>query len=83
MAALTVENFIEHFRKSTGWLVDPGTRIERDLAAFAEERIGSKRSKDELHVIFCMTHGIKPFCGAGQPASKAAPQVEGEGSREE
>ncbi len=56
-----VERFIEYFRQSTGWKCEPGTRITKELTTFAAERVGSKRHIDELHTIFCIAHGIKPY----------------------
>lgn len=60
---LTVGKFVAHFRASTGWSVEGGTRIERELTEFATERLGSMRDIDELHVIFCLAHGIQPYHG--------------------
>jgi hypothetical protein len=61
---LTVDGFIEHFRKASGWKCEPATRIHDDLTAFAQDRVGSTRNITEYHVIFCIAHGIKPFCAA-------------------
>ena len=58
---ITPDNFIAHFRKSTGWECLPGTRIHNEATDFAREREGSTRDIDELHVIFCMSRGIKPY----------------------
>jgi len=58
---LTSENFIEHFKKSTGWECKIGTRIFKELTDFANERLGSTRNIDELHVIFCLSKGIVPY----------------------
>ena len=58
---LTPEKMLKHFRKCTGWKCEPNARITYELIEFANERLGSKRDIDELHVIFCMVHGIKPY----------------------
>jgi hypothetical protein len=52
---------IEHFRKSTGWKCKPGSAIETDLTNFVREWTGSTRELDELHSIFCLKNGIKPY----------------------
>ena len=61
MTGLTVEGFIDAFRERHNWECDPDTRITNDLTKFATEREGSKRDVDELYVIFCMAHSIKPY----------------------
>lgn len=58
---LTVEGFIDAFRLRTGWKCEPGTRITDALTKFATKRIGSRRDIDELHIIFCLAHGIAPY----------------------
>lgn len=61
MIGLTVEKFINHFRKSTGWECEDGTKITNELAEFANERLGSTRNIEELHMIFCLSKQIKPY----------------------
>lgn len=58
---LTVEKFINNFRVATGWECREGTRITDELTDFAKEREGSVRAIQELHVIFCLSHGIEPY----------------------
>ena len=58
---LTSEKFIENFKKNTDWECEKGTRITNELTDFAKERLGSKRDIEELHVIFCMSKGIKSY----------------------
>ena len=57
---MTPETFIEYFRARHRWWCKPGSKIFRDLTAFAEEMAGSPDSADELYRIFCTLHGIKP-----------------------
>jgi hypothetical protein len=64
---LTIEGFIDAFRSRTGWECAPGTRITNDLTEFATERLGSTRDVDELHIIFCLSHGIAPYRPEGEP----------------
>lgn len=54
------ETFIAYFRARHDWWCKPGSAIHKDLTAFAEENAGSPDSADELYLIFCTLHGIKP-----------------------
>lgn len=61
---LTVESFLDFFRKTHGWKCEEGTKITSELSGFAKEREGSKRDIDELYIIFCISKGIKPYPNA-------------------
>lgn len=54
------ETFIEYFRARHGWWCHPGSAIHKDLAAFAAEQADSPDSLDELYLIFCTLHAIRP-----------------------
>lgn len=56
----TPDTFIEYFRARHRWWCKPGSAIYKDLTAFALEQAGSPDSADELYLIFCTLHGIKP-----------------------
>ena len=62
---MTPETFIAYFRARHDWWSKPGSAIHKDLTAFAEEMAGSPDSLDELYLIFCTLHGIKPKPGRG------------------
>ena len=66
------ETFIEYFRTRHGWSCKPGSRIFKDLTAFANEQVGSPDSPDELYQIFCTLHGIRP-----KPAAQDYVHAEG------
>lgn len=57
---MTPETFIGYFRARHDWWCKPGSAIHKDLTAFAEEQADSPDSTDELYLIFCTLHGIKP-----------------------
>ena len=52
--------FIEYFRTRHSWWCKPGSVIYKDLTAFALEHEDSPDSADELYLIFCTLHRIKP-----------------------
>ena len=63
-SGLTVEKFVNFFRKTHKWECKEGTRITNELTEFAKEREGSIRDIDELYTIFCISKGIKPYPNA-------------------
>jgi len=63
-SGLTVEGFINFFRKQHNWECKEGTKITNELTEFAKEREGSKRDIDELYAIFCISKGLKPYPNA-------------------
>jgi hypothetical protein len=58
---LTVEKFVDFFRKTQGWECREGTKIANDLTEFAKEREGSTRNIHELYVMFCLAKGINIY----------------------
>lgn len=56
----TPETLIDHFRTRHRWWCKPGSAIYKDLTAFALDQANSTDSADELYLIFCTLHGIKP-----------------------
>jgi hypothetical protein len=54
------ENLIEYFRTRHGWKCRRGSAIVSDLTAFAVEQAGTPRSDEDLYVLFCLAHGMRP-----------------------
>lgn len=65
--ALTPEVFIELFRSRHSWSCRAGSPIVKDLTDFAIEQASSPESADDLYVIFCITHGLKPKSADEKP----------------
>jgi hypothetical protein len=57
---MTPESFIEYFRSRHGWRCRAGSAIYKDLESFAAEQAENPHSIDDLYVLFCVAHGIKP-----------------------
>jgi hypothetical protein len=56
----TPEAFVGYFQARHRWWCKPGSAIYKDLTAFALEQADSPDSADDLYLIFCTLHGIKP-----------------------
>ena len=57
---LTIEEFINSFRKIHKWECKSGTEINKALTKFAKEREGTNRDIHELYVIFCLINDLTP-----------------------
>jgi hypothetical protein len=56
----TAEYLIDYFRSRHGWRCRPGSAAFKDLTAFAHEQTAAPHSVEDLYVLFCISHGIKP-----------------------
>ena len=52
------ENLINAFRKRTGWKVEEGTRIHKDLTEFSKAYSKERRNVEEVCVIFMIAIGL-------------------------
>ena len=60
IVVISPDTFIAYFRIRHRWWCRPGSAIFKDLTAVALEQEASPDSAEELYVIFCTLHGIKP-----------------------
>ena len=64
------ETFIDYFRRRHRWWCKPGSVIYKDLIAFARDQAAAPDSVDELYLIFCTLHAIKPKPEVPSPTSE-------------
>lgn len=57
---MSTESFIDYFRARHGWRCRAGSAISRDLTNFASDQASSSHRLEDLYVLFCMAHGLRP-----------------------
>ncbi|UDF29410.1 UNVERIFIED_ORG: hypothetical protein LHK14_18130 [Roseateles sp. XES5] len=57
---MTPDRFIDYFRARHGWRCREGSAIYKDLSSFAADQSASPHGVEDLYVLFCVAHAIRP-----------------------